>query len=153
MNNTNKYHLEELKGSDYQIIDDEPNIQGWTIRDVSGKKVGKVRDMLFDTERLTVRYIISDLKDNELNLEAREVLLPLGRVALDTENKDVVLQRIQNVYLENSPGYAYGELNADYETGIYGLYRDDSTLPLEPYDRSTFYDNDNFNNEYYSSKK
>lgn len=153
MNNTNKYHLEELKGSDYQIIDEEPNIQDWTIRDVAGKKIGKVRDMLFDTDKLTVRYIISDLKDNELNLQAKEVLIPMGRAVLDIEKKDVVLQRIQNVYLENAPRYAYGELNADYETGIYGLYRDDKSLPIEPYDRKTFYNNEYFDNDYYSSKK
>lgn len=78
-----KYHLEELKGSDFKIIDEEPDIMGWSIRDSAGLKIGEVRDLLFDSETYLVRYIICNLKDNDLNLVEREVLIPLGRVILD----------------------------------------------------------------------
>ena len=147
-----KYHLEELKGSDYKIVEEEPDILGWDIRDSAGLKVGKVRDLLFDTESLIVRYIICNLKDNDLNLKEREVLIPLGRVILDQENKTVLLNHLHNLYFQTAPAYSYELLDSAYETGLYGLYQDENTLPIV-YDRNTFYDNDYFKNDYYRSRK
>lgn len=147
-----KYHLEELKGSDYKIIDEEPDILGWIIRDSAGLKVGKVRDLLFDTESLMVRYIICELKDNELNLQEREVLLPMGRVILDQQNETVLLNRMHNLYFQNAPAYTYDALNAEYETTLHGFYQDENQLPIV-YDRNTFYENDYFKNDYYRSRK
>lgn len=43
---TNEYRrLESLAGSDYEIADGNPEIQGWDIMDDLGKRVGEVRNL------------------------------------------------------------------------------------------------------------
>ncbi len=41
-------HLEELSGSDYEIVDGEPDINGWDVIDHNGQKIGEVDELLFD---------------------------------------------------------------------------------------------------------
>jgi len=75
--------LEELKDSKFEITDGQPNITGWDIRTRSGKKAGKVDDLLFEPDSGKVRYIITDMDNNELGLEeGRKVLIPIGLAEL-----------------------------------------------------------------------
>lgn len=81
------HRLEELQGSGYEIIDGQPDINGWDIKTRSGKKAGKVDDLLFDQDSRKVRYIIVDLDDNQLGLaEDRKVLVPIGLAELYTKS-------------------------------------------------------------------
>lgn len=53
----NEYRrLEELGGSDYEIVDGEPHIKGWNIKDSLGAKLGKVHELLFNPASRKVRY-------------------------------------------------------------------------------------------------
>ncbi|MFD2146668.1 PRC-barrel domain-containing protein [Mucilaginibacter antarcticus] len=76
----NKYNrLEELNGSDYQIVEGEPDITGWEVIDAQGRRIGEVDDVLFDTQTRDVRYMIVDLEENELDIDiAKKVLIPIG---------------------------------------------------------------------------
>lgn len=76
----NKYnHLEELNGSDYQIVEGEPDITGWAVIDAQGRVIGEVEDVLFDPETRNVRYMIVDLAENELSIDIdKKVLVPIG---------------------------------------------------------------------------
>jgi hypothetical protein len=75
----NYYHLEELGGSDFEIVGDEPNIIGWPVKDDHGVKIGKVRNLLFDRQSRKVRYLVLDLDGNKFDLdEDRKVLIPIG---------------------------------------------------------------------------
>jgi len=79
--------LEELHDSDYEIKDGQPDITGWDIRTLSGRKAGEVDDLLFDRESRKVRYIIADLDGNELGLDGdRKVLIPIGIAELFTKS-------------------------------------------------------------------
>lgn len=71
-------HLVELNGSDFEIRDGEPNIEGWDVKNEHGQKIGEVDDMLFDTSSLKVRYLIVDLDGNDLNVDDKKVLIPIG---------------------------------------------------------------------------
>jgi hypothetical protein len=78
--------LQELHDSGYEIKDGQPDITGWDIRARSGRKAGKVDDLLFDPDSRKVRYIIADLDGNELGLdEDRKVLIPIGIAELFTK--------------------------------------------------------------------
>ena len=71
---TNNYnHLEELNGSNYQIVEGEPDITGWSVIDAQGRAIGEVDDVLFDPQTRAVRYIIVDLENNDLEIENRKV--------------------------------------------------------------------------------
>ena len=64
--------LQKLKGSDYEIADGEPDIQGWDINDSAGNKIGKVDDLIFDTQSRKVRYIVLS-PDKDLKLDKKNV--------------------------------------------------------------------------------
>lgn len=75
--------LVELHDSKFEITDGQPNITGWEIRTRSGKKAGKVDDLLFEPDSGKVRYIVTNLDKNELGLdEGRKVLIPIGLAEL-----------------------------------------------------------------------
>lgn len=86
-------HLHGLNHSDYKIADDQPDIENWKIVDTSGKRVGKVKDLLFDKEAMKVRYIITDLKDGELAPNDRRVLIPIGKARYRAHHRAARLPR------------------------------------------------------------
>lgn len=76
-------HLIELGGSDYEIVDGEPDIRGWKVKNQAGQSLGEVDDLLFDPQSQQVRYIIVDLKDADLPIEDdKKILVPIGVAAL-----------------------------------------------------------------------
>lgn len=79
----NYNHLIELGGSDYEIVDGEPDIRGWKVKNEAGQLIGKVDDLLFDPESQQVRYLIVDLNDAEFVIEdEKKVLVPIGLASL-----------------------------------------------------------------------
>lgn len=76
-------HLIELGGSDYEIVDGEPDIRSWKVKNEAGQLLGKVDDLLFDPESQQVRYIIIDLHDADFVIdEDKKVLAPIGLASL-----------------------------------------------------------------------
>lgn len=81
-------HLQELGGSNYEIVDGEPNIKGWKVRNHEGRKIGKVDELLFDPVSQKVRYLVVDLDASELGLEDdRKVLVPIGVASIHDKKK------------------------------------------------------------------
>jgi len=91
MRNDRRHKLKELDHSDYKIAGNQPDIDGWKILDTSGKKVGKVKDLLFDESSLKVRYIITNLKKGDWLDDDREILIPIGQAKLDRDNENVII--------------------------------------------------------------
>ena len=83
--------LQELDRSNFEIVKDEPDIRGWDVRSRSGYKIGAVEDLIIDTQAKKVRYMVVDLDDNELKLNHRKVLIPIGLAELHNELDDVLL--------------------------------------------------------------
>jgi PRC-barrel domain len=78
-------HLEELRGSGFEIAGGQPDITHWDVKARNGKIIGKVKDLLFDPASRKVRYLIIDLDDNELGIDKkRKVLVPIGIAELYT---------------------------------------------------------------------
>src|SRR5215217_4441915 len=88
--NTYRY-LQELSGSNFQLVDEEPNIIGWEVKNESGTYIGEVEELLFDPQSRAVRYLVVDLEDNGMNLEHKKVMIPLGIAHLHTSDDEVVL--------------------------------------------------------------
>lgn len=159
------HRLEELQGSGFEIIDGQPDINGWYIKTRSGKKAGKVDDLLFDQDSRKVRYIIVDLDDNQLGLaEDRKVLVPIGLAELYTKsnrrerrNLDpahnaydpiddgnvVYLPTVSAEQLDTLPLYESGRLSRHIEVAIRKI--------LEPVRSSSnedeFYHHEHFNDD------
>lgn len=160
------HQLEELHGSGFEIIAGQPDIRGWNIKSHSGKKMGKVADLLFDPHSRKVRYIVADLDDNELGInEERKVLIPIGIAELYTKSGQreapptdpaysaydpaddgnvVYLASVSAGQLDALPLYEKGRLSPPIEMAIRRI--------LEPtvhrnYDQDEFYSHDHFNDD------
>src|SRR5829696_1298622 len=99
---TNKTHmdsmkhrrLQELDRSDFEIVDGEPDIRGWDVKNTNGEKIGEIEDLIVDAKQKKVRYMVVDLDDNELKLDHRKSLVPIGLAELDREDDDVILPNV-----------------------------------------------------------
>lgn len=160
------HRLEELHDSKFEIIDGQPDITGWKIKARSGKRIGKVKDMLFDGYSRKVRYLIADLDDNELGLaEDRCVLIPIGIAELygrsdsyerervdpalnsydpTQDSKVVYLPTVTAEQLDALPLYEKDHLSLPVEMAIRRI--------LEPsghrdYQQEEFYSHEHFNDD------
>ncbi|HEX8461381.1 MAG TPA: PRC and DUF2382 domain-containing protein [Segetibacter sp.] len=151
--NINNTHLQELGGSDYEIADGQPNIKGWDIKDETGNKIGKVKELLFDPTTSKVRYIIAKLTEGD----DRKVLIPIGIAQLHEDDDDVLLPGVTYAQLQSLPEYDKDNFTVDTEhtirnvfAGVGGAAVAGAALPT---DRENFYNHDHFNDENLYSKR
>ena len=110
--------LQELDHSDFEIVKGEPDIRGWDVRNSRGQKIGEVEELIVDAQQKKVRYMVVDLNSNELNLEHRKVLLPIGMATLHEKDDDVVLPQVTAEHLAVLPVYDKDNLSPDTERKI-----------------------------------
>src|SRR4051812_11307616 len=115
--NSNK-RLQELGGSDFEIADGQPDIKGWDVRNESGQKIGEVDELIFDVQSLKVRYIVLDMDENDLDLDDRDVLVPIGIAQLHDKGDDVILPGVTAEQLRLLPEYEEGRIDSDMENTI-----------------------------------
>ena len=142
--NEYKNRLRELGGSDYEIVDGQPNIKGWDVKDENGQYIGEVEELLFDPQSRKVRYIVLDLEGNAYDLDARKVLVPIGIAALHEKDDDVILQRVHAESFRSLPDYDEDNLNEETEMRIRNSFSGASAAGS--YGTSDeFYSHDHFN--------
>src|SRR5688500_10959296 len=110
MENMKHRRLQELDRSDFEIVEGEPDIRGWDVRNSSGQKIGEVEELILDAQNKKVRYMVVDLDDNELDLDERRVLIPIGLAELDKEDDDVLLPSVTVEHLRALPKYEEDKL-------------------------------------------
>lgn len=110
--------LLELDHSDFEIVKGEPDIRGWDVRNSHGQKIGEVEELIVDAQQKKVRYMVVDLDDNELKLQHRKILLPIGFAELHQKDDDVILPHITTEHLGALPVYNKDSLTPDMERKI-----------------------------------
>jgi hypothetical protein len=110
--------LKELGSSKFEVVKNENDIRGWTIKNTQGRILGKVNDLLFDIESEKVLYIVADLEGNELHLKDRKVLLPLKLAELQEAYKHVVFPGVMANELTELPTYEKGKITDTVEEVI-----------------------------------
>ncbi|QRR00250.1 PRC-barrel domain-containing protein [Dyadobacter sandarakinus] len=111
-------YLEELGGSDFEIVDDQPDIRGWDVKDTSGRELGEVNELIFDKQSRKVRYLVIDLADNVVGINPRVVLLPIGLATLHESDDDVILAALTADRLNVLPEYEKGKITPHVEARI-----------------------------------
>src|SRR5215212_2138143 len=111
--------LQELDRSDFEIVDGEPDIRGWDVKNINGQKIGEVEELILDAQEKKVRYMVVDLDDNELKLDHRKVLVPIGLAELDERDDDVLISNVSAEQFCELPAYDRNELTADVERRIF----------------------------------
>jgi uncharacterized protein (TIGR02271 family) len=150
MSNENEYtknRLQELGGSDYEIADGQPNIKGWDVKDENGKKIGEVDELLFDAQSLKVRYLIVDLEGNVLDLDSRDVLVPIGIAQLHENDDDVILPGVTAEQLKSLPVYNKNEVSSDTETKVRNVFAGLGLAGAAATGANDFYNHDHFNED------
>lgn len=136
--------LVELDGSDYEIAEGEPEVQGWRIKDSRGSKVGKVHDLLFNPATRKVRYLIADLEARVFGVENRKVLIPIGLAELHLTEDEVFLPAITIAQLAASPDYIRESFRPEDEVNVRRTFSDDIDIQ-QTWDEQTFYEHDHYN--------
>lgn len=152
MANKPSTRLRELRGSGYEIAKGQPDIRGWDVRDDARRKLGKVRELIFDIKARKVRYMVVDVHDvKELELEKRTVLIPIGLAQLDSKDDDVIVQQITPFQLRALPRYDKTQLGAKVEydiSQVFGRTHTTSSTSATSDDADdSFYEHDHFNEE------
>ena len=121
--NKEKYsRLQELDRSNFEITKGDPDIRGWDVRYRNGEKIGSVEELVFDTKAKKVRYMIVDLDENELRLEDRKILVPIGFAELDKGNDDVLIPNVSIDQICSLPDYNRNSLTHDIERKISSIF-------------------------------
>lgn len=115
MDNTKHRRLQELDRSDFELVKGDPDIRGWDVKNGVGQKIGEVEELIVDAREKKVRYMVVDLDDNELKLEHRKVLLPIGLAELHKEHDDVLLPAVTAAQVSALPAYAKDGLDEEME--------------------------------------
>ena len=114
--------LEELDHSGFEIVKGEPDIRGWDVRYKNGEKIGSVEELVLDAKAKKVRYMIVDLDENELRLENRKILVPIGFAELDKGNDDVLIPNVSIDQICSLPDYNRNSLTHDIERKISSIF-------------------------------
>jgi uncharacterized protein (TIGR02271 family) len=112
--------LSELSG--YNVGPDDPDVRGWNVVGSDGEKLGKVDDLLVDTERMKVAALEVDMKGG-----GDHVHVPVERVDVDRSRKEIRMEGYATGST-TATGAAYADTGytdrptarADYSEGAYG---------------------------------
>jgi sporulation protein YlmC with PRC-barrel domain len=153
MNKAKYNRLQELDHSNLEITKEETDIRGWDVRYRNGEKIGSVEELILDAKAKKVRYMVVDLDENELRLEDRKVLIPIGFAELDKGNDDVMIPNVSVDQLCSLPDYNRNSLTHEIERKISSVFgRKVNIEPVKPSqnsDRNTVAEED-VNPDFYS---
>lgn len=122
--------------SNFGVVKDDSDIRGWDVRNSSGRKIGEVEDLIIDAAERKVRYMVVDLKSNELELRNHKVLIPIGLAELEKNDDDVILSSVTLDQLRHLPTYDLNILDDTTERLIcVALGRDKESKDAENKDR------------------
>jgi len=129
--------LQELDRSDFQIVDGEPDIRGWDVKNSTGQKIGEVEELVIDAQERKVRYMVVDLDDNELKLDHRKVLIPIGLAELHGKDDDVLIPQVSPQQYGELPVYDRDNLTEDVERRIFSTLEKRTPPPPTMHPKST----------------
>ncbi len=119
-------HAKDLEN--FKIPEGQPDPRGWSVKTADGTTLGKVEDLLFDTDEQRIRYIEVHADGDVSKQGGRDYfLLPIGTARLDDENDDVVVNMAAQE-LTGVPIYERGNLSREYETSLRDYVRERPSL-------------------------
>ena len=159
----NLFRLDEL--SDYKVASDYPDVRGWDVIDADNRRIGEVDDLLVNKAAERVVYLEVEV-DDDLIKEGHQtygkrtdnapheilnkdddnhIIIPIGAVALDEENKKVISNDIHYDTFMRSGRHSKGsDIGREHETRLLGIFYPDDTNDLTSSDNDDFYNRRHF---------
>jgi len=103
--------LNQLPG--YKVADGEPDIRGWDVVASDGQRLGKVEELLVDTQANKVRYV-----DVDVDGDNRHITVPIGYARLEESRHQVLVDGLGTDQLRAMPTYDRGGITRDYEEQV-----------------------------------
>jgi uncharacterized protein (TIGR02271 family) len=103
--------LNQLPG--YKVADGEPDIRGWDVVASDGQRLGKVEELLVDTQANKVRYV-----DVDVDGDNRHITVPIGYARLEESRHQVLVDGLGTEQLRAMPTYTQGGMTRDYEEQV-----------------------------------
>lgn len=147
------YYLHEL--SDFKVDSDDPDVRGWTVKDVDNRVVGKVDNLLVSKEKRRVLYLdievdksIIDANHDPYSRPSSEVhefinkdgenhlILPIGMARLNVDEKYVYSDRLNHQTFAETKRMEKGyDVDRDYEVVVLESYNRDFDTERKDYDK------------------
>jgi sporulation protein YlmC with PRC-barrel domain len=149
MNKNKQGRLIELKKSNFEVVKGDPDIRGWKVKNLEGKRIGHVDELILDTANRKVRYMVVDLDKNDFKLDDKKVLVPIGLAEIHRDDDDVILPHVQVSQIANIPEYDREHLDGNVERQVcyaLGMTKEQSHVEgMEP--EPEFYTHDYYNDD------
>ena len=101
---------------EFEVADDDQDPRGWQVAMSDGRLVGKVDDLILDTETMKVRYLDIDLDRRVGRDDAdRHVLLPVKLAQVGERHERVTVSAQSSEALERAPAYRSLPVPPDYD--------------------------------------
>lgn len=152
-NRKHLYYLNEL--SDFKVDSDDPDVRGWTVKDIDNRTVGKVDNLLVSPEKKRVLYLdievdksIIDANHDPYGKSSSEVhefinkdgenhlILPIGMARLNLDEKYVYSDKLNHQTFAETKRMEKGyDVDRDYEVVVLESYNRDFDRDRRDYDR------------------
>ncbi|KAA9331556.1 hypothetical protein F0P96_15065 [Hymenobacter busanensis] len=140
-------HLVRLRDlKDFEVADGSPDVRGWAVRGLDGKRFGDVYELIVEPEALKVRYLDVEL-DSSLHINDRErhVLIPIGAAALDHDDDNVFVPSLDSNSVLSYPPYQDIYISREFEEAMLRALR----LPVPVSSDSPFYDGPSYDESHF----
>lgn len=158
--NQNLRFLENL--DDYKVHHDDIDPRGFTVKLSSGETIGKVEGLLADVSARKVRYVEVEVDDklintyqgNQYTKQDRHLLLPVGIVRIDADQRSVSVNDVSYNRVSNYPrfnrehGYTTG-YEIDVNDHLSEYHPSGSTYQRDHYSTDDFRSRDRLDDKFY----
>jgi hypothetical protein len=104
---------------DVRVADHDPDIRGWVVRDANGETIGKVHDLVFETDTRQVRYFDVAITGTASSAD-RHVLVPIGAARLNDDSNVVTIGALTREEILELPPYDHATFSRDSECELLG---------------------------------
>ncbi|MGB5927011.1 MAG: PRC-barrel domain-containing protein [Cyclobacteriaceae bacterium] len=110
----------------YHVAEDSHDIRGWTVVGRKNDEIGKVDDLIVDTDHGKARYV-TVVTDKKLyaNETERKILVPVGRTKVENDRKALMIDSLDREKVRFYPVYTGETITRDYEYGLKHALQDD----------------------------
>lgn len=107
------YRLSEI--GQYEISPNNPDIRGWTLIGLDGERIGKVNELIVDTQEQKVRYLDIEVDHDIAKEKNHHILVPIGVARLHKNDDNVLVEGLSSATVNSYPDFDGQTITPEYE--------------------------------------